>query len=133
MTSSPPYTDIGGGYVSYEGKSVQIDALKQMNPKLFMIGADGQGSDKKGFGTEFPKIAKKGEVFVRIDVLPNRVYKFDGSRWIEISKTQSNTYLYDEQYIQYLISKVDTGEYDIDLLSENEKSQIEIYLQKQQG
>jgi hypothetical protein len=133
VTSSPPYTDIGGGYVSYEGKSVQIDALKQLNPKLFMISADGQESDKKGFGTEFPKIAKKGEVFVRVDVLPNRVYKFDGSRWIEISKTQSNTYLYDEQYIQYLISKVDTGEYDIDLLSENEKSQIEIYLQKQQG
>jgi Skp family chaperone for outer membrane proteins len=133
VTSSPPYTDIGGGYVSYEGKSVQIDALKQLNPKLFMIGADGEGPNKKRFGTEFPKIAKKGEVFVRVDVLPNRVYKFDGSRWIEISKTQSNTYLYDEQYIQYLISKVDTGEYDIDLLSENEKSQIEIYLQKQQG
>jgi hypothetical protein len=119
--------------VSYEGKSVQIDALKQMNPKLFMIGADGQELNKKGFGTEFPKIAKKGEVFVRVDVLPNRVYKFDGLRWIEISKTQSNTYLYDEQYIQYLISKVDTGEYDIDLLSENEKTQIEIYLQRQQG
>ena len=133
VTSPVPYTDIGGGYVSYEGKSVQIDALKQMNPKLFMIGADGQGSDKKGFGTEFPKIAKKGEVFVRVDVLPNRVYKFDGSRWIEISKTQSNTYLYDEQYIQYLISKVDSGEYDIDLLSENEKTQIEIYLEKHQG
>jgi hypothetical protein len=61
------------------------------------------------------------------------VYKFDGSRWIEISKTQSNTYLYDEQYIQYLISKVDSGEYDIDLLSENEKTQIEIYLEKHQG
>jgi len=132
VTSVTPYTDIGGGYVSYEGKSVQIDALKQMNPKLFMIGADGQGSDKKGFGTEFPKIAKKGEVFVRVDVLPNRVYKFDGSRWIEISKTQSNTYLYDEQYVQYLISKVDSGEYDIDLLSENEKNQIEIYLKNQQ-
>jgi hypothetical protein len=133
VTSPVPYTDIGGGYVSYEGKSVQIDALKQLNPKLFMIGADGQGSDKKGFGTEFPKIAKKGEIFVRVDVLPNRVYKFDGSRWIEISKTQSNTYLYDEQYIQYLISKVDSGEYDIDLLSENEKTQIEIYLEKHQG
>ena len=133
VTSPPPYTDIGGGYVSYEGKSVQIDALKQMNPKLFMIGADGQGKDKKGFGTEFPKVAKKGEVFVRVDVLPNRVYKFDGSRWIEISKTQSNTYLYDEQYIQYLISKVDSGEYDIELLSENEKNQIEIYLKNQQG
>jgi len=133
VTSPPPYTDIGGGYVSYEGKSVQIDALKQMNPKLFMIGADGQVSDKKGFGTEFPKIAKKGEVFVRVDVLPNRVYKFDGSRWIEISKTQSNTYLYDEQYIQYIISKVDSGEYDIELLSENEKNQIEIYLKNQQG
>jgi hypothetical protein len=133
VTSPPPYTDIGGGYVSYEGKSVQIDALKQLNPKLFMVGADGQGAENKGFGTEFPKIAKKGEVFVRVDVLPNRVYKFDGSRWIEISKTQSNTYLYDEQYIQYLISKVDSGEYDIDLLSENEKNQIEIYLKNQQG
>lgn len=133
VTSSPPYTDIGGGYVSYEGKSMQIDALKQLNPKLFMIKADDQGSSKKGFGTDFPKIAKKGEVFVRVDVLPNRVYKFDGSRWIEISKTQSNTYLYDEQYIQYLISKVDSGEYDIELLSENEKNQIEIYLKNQQG
>jgi hypothetical protein len=133
VTSVTPYTDIGGGYVSYEGKSVQIDALKQMNPKLFMIGVDSQGSDKKGFGTEFPKIAKKGEVFVRVDVLPNRVYKFDGSRWIEINKTQSTTYLYDEQYIQYLISKVDSGEYDIELLSENEKNQIEIYLKNQQG
>jgi hypothetical protein len=133
VTSPPPYTDIGGGYVSYEGKSVHLDALKQINPKLFMIKADDQGSSKKGFGTDFPKIAKKGEVFVRVDVLPNRVYKFDGSRWIEISKTQSNTYLYDEQYIQYLISKVDSGEYDIELLSENEKNQIEIYLKNQQG
>jgi hypothetical protein len=83
------------------------------------------------FGTQFPKIAKKKDIFVRVDVTPNKVYRFEGSKWIEISKNLSSTYLYDQEYIKYLINKIDQGEYDIDLLSEQEKIQIEEYLSNQ--
>ena len=68
-------------------------------------------------------------MFVRVDLLPNRVYKFGGDNWIEINKNQSDSYLYDESYIQYLITKLDSGEYDIDLLSE--RIQIEEHLRNQ--
>ena len=33
------------------------------------------------FGTQFPKFAQKGNIFVRVDMLPNRVYKFGGDKW----------------------------------------------------
>jgi hypothetical protein len=56
------------------------------------------------------------------------VFKFSGDKWIEINKQQTNTYLYDEEYIKYLVEKIETGEYDVELLTENEKLQIEDYL-----
>jgi len=36
--------------------------------------------------------------------------------------------LYDQAYIQFLISKIDSGEYEVELLSDNEKAQIASYL-----
>lgn len=120
----------GGTHVIYGGKSVSKSALMQLNPQLFASIDDLSKSDT-GFGIDFPKIAKKGDMFIRVDTLPNRVFKFDGSKWIEINKETSTSYLYDEEYIRYLIKKIESGEYDIDLLNENEKSQIEDYLQSQ--
>jgi hypothetical protein len=58
------------------------------------------------------------------------VYKFDGHRWIMVNKDISNGYIHDQEYVKYLISKIDTGEYDIDLLNDIEKQQIEDYLTK---
>lgn len=84
---------------------------------------------KSGFGTEFPSSAVKGDVFVRVDKLPNEVYKHNGSTWILVDKTQTDNYTYNEAYIDYLIAKIDTGEYDIDLLSDNEREQIAYRLQ----
>jgi hypothetical protein len=60
--------------------------------------------------------------------LPNRVFKYDGKRWFEINKDTVDAYLYDDNYIKYLIAKIDNGEYDPELLSEKEKEQIESYL-----
>ena len=119
-----------GDYVQYDGKSVKKDALREMHPELFMLTADSTTQVNTNFGTMFPRIAKKGDVFVRVDMLPNRVFKFDGTKWIEINKNQTDSYLYDEAYIRYLVDKLDKGEYDIELLSENEKAQIEEYLRK---
>lgn len=118
-----------GGYVSFEGKSVSKSALQGMRPDLFLQ-VDSGNQSNTNFGTSFPKFAKKGDIFVRVDTLPNRVYKFSGSKWIEINKQQTDSYLYDEEYIKYLINQIDLGNYDIDLLAENERLQIEDYLGK---
>jgi len=119
-----------GGYVHVDGKSIQKDALKELRPELFALTADATTQVNTNFGTQFPKFAKKGDVFVRVDMLPNRVFKFDSQKWIEINKSQSDSYLYDEAYIRYLVSKIEQGEYDIELLSDTERQQIEEYLQK---
>ena len=60
--------------------------------------------------------------------MPNKVYKFDGKNWITINKETSNTYLYNTKYLEYLIEQLKNGQYDPDLLSENERSQIEDYI-----
>lgn len=83
-----------------------------------------------GFGTEFPTSAGKGDTFVRVDRLPNQVYKFNGTSWIEVDKTTNDSYTYNEAYLDHLIAKLDSGEYDIDLLSANEQEQIAQRLQK---
>ena len=118
-----------GGYVSFEGKSVSKSALQGMRPDLFLQ-VDSGNQSNTNFGTSFPKFAKKGDIFVRVDTLPNRVYKFSGSKWIEINKEHTDSYLYDEEYVKYLINQIELGNYDIDLLAENERLQIEDYLGK---
>lgn len=83
-----------------------------------------------GFGTEFPPIANKGDSFVRVDVFPNAVYKFNGNRWISVDKTLSDNYTYNMAYVDHLIDKIATGEYDIDLLTDSERDQVTTRLQQ---
>ena len=131
VTKEKPYKELEGGYVHFEDKQIHKDALKSLRPDLFRLTADSTMPSTSNFGTKFPSIASKGDIFVRVDILPNRVYKFDGAKWIEINKAVSDTYLHDQQYIKYLIGKIEKGEYDVELLSENEKAQIEQYLKNQ--
>ncbi len=119
-----------GGYVKFEGKSISKEALRGMRPELFLQ-VDSGNLPSTNFGTEFPRFAKKGDTFVRVDTLPNKVFKFSGDKWIEVNKQNAGSYLYDEEYIAYLVSKIDLGEYDVELLSDDEKEQIEEYLRKQ--
>jgi len=123
-----PVNDIGDGYVEFDNHLFQKDALKELRPDLFSLKIDKNNNYQSGFGTQFPKIATKKDVFVRVDMMPNRVYRFDGKRWIELNKDLSESYLYDQAYIHYLIDKIEAGEYDVDLLSEQEKIQVEEYL-----
>lgn len=77
-----------------------------------------------GFGTSFPDNPVKGHVFVRVDTMPNRVYKFNGSDWINVDKTISDQYTMDTAYIDHLIEKIEQGQYDPELLTEREQEQI---------
>jgi hypothetical protein len=83
-----------------------------------------------GFGSQFPTIAVKGDTFLRVDRLPSALYKYNGNRWIEIDKKFSDQYAYDDAYIDHLIAKIDSGEYDPELLSDAERDQIEQRLKR---
>lgn len=128
VTTEKPFKELEGGYVVFDGKHMHRDVLKDSRPDLFKLVADSARSSNTSFGTDFPKTSEKGDTFVRVDVLPNRVYKFDGIRWIAVNKEISTSYLHDQEYIKFLIKMIDKGEYDVELLSETEKQQIEEYL-----
>jgi len=37
-----------------------------------------------GFGISFPTASDKGDYFLRTDFLPNRLFRYDGGRWVKI-------------------------------------------------
>ena len=135
VTVIPEYY-LSGDYAVYQGKNMHVNVLKDLRPDLFKLTADlttTPGTITTKFGTSFPKIANRGDIFVRVDALPNLVFKFNGSSWIAVDKNQSDTYLFNQEYIKYLIEKIDCGQYDIELLSDHEKLQIEEYLSNQKS
>jgi hypothetical protein len=81
------------------------------------------------FGSEFPATANKGDLFLRTDYLPTKLFKYSGDHWFELDKSNTDSYAYNDQYIEYLIEKLKTGEYDSDDLSDAEHEQIAQYLQ----
>jgi hypothetical protein len=92
---------------------------------------DGRES-RSGFGIGFPETPNKGDTFVRVDIMPSVLYKYNGSNWIAVDKNLSDSYTYDSAYIEHLIDKISTGEYDPDLLSDSEREQVAHYLQTKQ-
>jgi hypothetical protein len=120
-----------GEYVEYQGKSMHIDVLRTSNPELF-IQEDQIRASRTNFGTEFPIDARTGDTFVRVDSLPNRIFKYNGVRWIEVNRGITESHLTD-QYLQFLVNKLATGEYDLDMLTDNEQLAVEKFIRNQNG
>jgi len=97
----------------------------------FSIGAESASPVNAGFGTSFPANPVKGDMFLRVDMLPSRLYKWNEKKWIEVDKTKTDSFAYDRAYIQHLIEKIDSGEYDVELLTDSESEQIKEYLNEQ--
>jgi hypothetical protein len=98
---------------------VEVTQLEADNEPNQLIG------EVRGFGTAFPTDVNKGDMFLRVDRLPSSLYKFNGTNWIEVDKELSDQHAYDDAYIDHLISKISTGEYDPELLSNAERDSIE--------
>ena len=63
-------------------------------------------------------------------MMPNRAYKYNGSKWIEVDKNKTDRFAYDEAYIQHLSTGLESGEYDLDDLNDTERAQVEQYQNK---
>lgn len=114
-------------YVIYDGKKMSTAALKHLKPELIVRGPI---QNEILFGTKFPPVAKKGDIYTRVDIIPHQTYKFNDNKWIQISRKQNMSYLQNIAYIQYLISRIDSGEYDPELLSSEEQEEIKEYLKR---
>ena len=82
------------------------------------------------FGNEYPANPEKGDVYLRTDYLPNRLFKYNGFKWIEVDKSSTDVYAYEEAYIRHLIEEIEAGRYDPDALTDVEREQIAEYLGK---
>jgi hypothetical protein len=89
------------------------------------IQADDANHVNVDFGTAFPLNPVKGDTYIRVDYLPSRLFKWNDTKWIEVDKDHTDSFTYNENYIDHLIAKISSGEYDPDLLNDNERQQIE--------
>jgi hypothetical protein len=80
------------------------------------------------FGNQWPENASKGAMFLNTTYYPSKLFKYNGFKWIEVDKNLSDNYVYNDAYINYLMDKISTGEYDVDMLSDAERIQIETRL-----
>ena len=102
--------------------------VQQVTAPDLSINAELTGNSvNAGFGTAFPKTPVKGDLYLRVDYLPSKLYKWNDIKWIEVDKT-TDIYSYDEEYIKHLIAKLASGEYDPEQLSLAEQEQIQRYV-----
>ena len=115
------------GYVTFDGKLMSVDALKTLRPDLIL--SSNNTITQIMFGNKFPQFAKIGDIYIRTDTVPHIVFKFNGQKWIGIDKTFNNSYIQYIPYIKYLIQKIESGEYDAELLTDNERDEIASHLE----
>jgi len=116
------------GYVNFDGKSMSIEVLRQLRPGLILNEND--PINRIMFGSKFPEFARVGDIYIRVDTLPHTALKFNGKKWISIDKDNNGSYLQYIPYIQYLIQKIESGEYDAELLTDNERDEIANHLRQ---
>jgi hypothetical protein len=113
--------------VRYKGKVYNLDAFNKLYPSM-AIQADNEtlnNASQCGFGERFPDTPMKGDMFIRTDYLPDRLFKWNGAKWIEVDKNTTDSYTYNQAYIRHLIQKLEAGEYEIEDLSDAEQAQVE--------
>lgn len=114
---------LGNPIATYYPQPQQVTA-----PDLSINAELDGNSVSAGFGTTFPKNPTKGDMYLRVDYLPSKLYKWNDIKWIEVDKTTTDVYSYDVEYIKHLTNKIASGEYDVDLLTPAEQEQIQQYI-----
>lgn len=111
-------------HVQIGGKYYHANTLSKM-----LKDASDKATTGVKFGVTFPSNPKINEMFLRVDYLPTRLFRYDGTKWVAADKESTTQPLYDQAYIEMLITKIGQGEYNPNWLAETERAQIEKILQ----
>ena len=73
-----------------------VDRPLQEGYTGYLLSVDGAPNGYPyGFGIQFPRNNESGDYFLRTDYIPNRLFRYDGSRWVKMADdarmTLSNT------------------------------------------
>ena len=63
-------------------------------------------------------------MFVRVDALPNKLYRWTGTNWMQLDKETTDTYL-NEEYITHLVYLVQNGHTELEELTKQEQEEVE--------
>ena len=80
------------------------------------------------FGNSFPNQPQRGDLFLRTDFKPSRLFKWNDVKWIEVNKSSTDVYNYNDAYLQFLVERISTGEYTMDDLSVSEQQRVRTIL-----
>jgi hypothetical protein len=117
-------------HVNFDGKYTSLESLRMTNPEVILKTGERIPNSFK-FGTDFPKEAYSGDLYMRVDNRPHRLFKFNGGEWIHVNKNMNTSYLQEEAYIQYLIDALNNNQYLPEMLTEAEDDEIRNYLENQ--
>ena len=120
--------------VSSRDKAVQslnekYNLVDKVNLGLVEDVPGGGGDAATGFGLEFPPAAKKGDMFLRVDLMPSRLFTFNDT-WNQIDKEEVSID-YDDGYLNDLLVKLDKNEISLDDLSSGEQAKLVEILSKE--
>ena len=71
-------------------------------------------------------------MFVRVDVLPNRLFRYTGTNWMQLDKEVTDTYL-NAEYVAHLTDQVVNGFTDIEDLTVQEQEEVENAIQRRRS
>jgi hypothetical protein len=142
----PSYKLLGNDYAEIDGKMVHIRVIHDLFPDVhaainrenialkLAAAADNMPvtpkSSNSTFGTQFPADPARSDLFLQVSSLPSVLYKFNGTRWIEVDKSLSDSYTYNEDYLKFLVDKIKLGHISVDDLTISEQDQIANLLRK---
>ncbi len=66
---------------------------------------------------------------MRVDTLPNKLFRWTGTNWMQLDKQLTDTYLNDE-YVEHLTDQVQRGYTDVDDLTVQEQEEVENAIQR---
>ena len=97
------------------------------------IQEDNSNTTAPSFGTQFPNNPSIGQQFLRVDTNPNKLYKFNGNKWILVDRKLNSNYTIDKKLAEYMINALKKGEMEWNDLTDAEQNAIKPYLTKEKN
>ena len=69
---------------------------------------------------------------MRVDTLPNKLFRWTGTNWMQLDKQLTDTYL-NEGYVEHLTDQVHRGYTDVDDLTVQEQEEVENAIQRRRS